>query len=145
MGTILTSADGSEWTARDSGVRNVVGNNLYSVVSGPNGYFAVGDSGIILMSEDGTSWKLASSGTPNMFIGVTYCSDRYIAAGAAKSEEKPAKTKMTRIFVSGDGKKWAVEGIEDAELFLAAACGSDRRIVLVGKEIAQSDPMPEKK
>jgi hypothetical protein len=142
LGTVLTSPDGAEWKETDSGIRNVLANTLYGVAYGPRGYVAVGESGIILTSEDGTDWRPTSSGSPNIFIGITYCADRYIAVGTSQTKERSTKTKINRVFVSPDGEKWAVESIRDAEVFVSAACSSDRRTVLVGKQIAQSDPLP---
>ena len=141
-GTILTSSDGIEWTERDSGVRNVIGNTLYGVAYGPKGYVAVGDSGIILTSDNGTDWKLITSASQNIFIAVTYCFDKYFSVGIPETAGPSGKTKINMVFVSTDGKTWAGEGVKDAGAFLAVSCGSGRTVVAVGKGIAQSAPLP---
>ena len=56
-GNILTSTDGSTWTARTSGTTNV----LYGVIYANSTFVVVGSSGTILTSSDGTSWTSRTS------------------------------------------------------------------------------------
>jgi len=67
-GTILTSADGTTWTSRTSGITNDLWGDHY----GNSTFVTVGDSGTILTSSDGTSWDNRTSGTTNTLYGVTY-------------------------------------------------------------------------
>ncbi len=77
-GTILTSRDGSTWTARASGTSQW----LVGVVYGGNQYVAVGDSGTVLVSPDGAHWtQVAQSATASRLNNVTYGAGVYVAVG----------------------------------------------------------------
>ena len=65
-GNILTSTDGSTWTARTSGTTNV----LYGVIYANSTFVVVGSSGTILTSSDGTSWASRTSGTSYHYTGL---------------------------------------------------------------------------
>ena len=66
QGTILTSGDGTSWTARTSGIASNdpdESNELYGVTYGNNTFVSVGDSRYILTSSKGNSWTSRTSGT----------------------------------------------------------------------------------
>jgi len=69
-GTILTSANGTAWTAATSNTTQ----NLYAVVYDAEGsqnfFVAVGASGTILTSNDGNTWTPQTSGTAQDLLGV---------------------------------------------------------------------------
>ena len=67
-GTILTSTDGTSWTARTTATSN----NLLRVTYGNGLFVTVGKEGTILTSSDGISWTSRTSGTSNRLYGVTY-------------------------------------------------------------------------
>jgi hypothetical protein len=57
-GTFLSSPDGTNWTKRTTGIKNVYGtmNDLYGVTYGNGLFLAVGESKTLLTSDDGNSW-----------------------------------------------------------------------------------------
>ena len=58
-GTIITSSDGTTWTARTSGTTEYLRGGAY----GNSTLVVVGASGTILTSSDGTTWTSRTSGT----------------------------------------------------------------------------------
>src|SRR5512135_2800111 len=58
-GTILTSPDGLQWTARTSSTGNV----LYNVTFGGGRFVAVGGGGVVVTSTNAVKWLLGNSGT----------------------------------------------------------------------------------
>jgi len=74
---LLTSPDGTTWTARTSGTSNI----LNGVTYGNGTFVAVGDNGTILTSPDGASWTPRTSGTSNWLFGVTYGNNTFVAVG----------------------------------------------------------------
>jgi photosystem II stability/assembly factor-like uncharacterized protein len=79
-GTILTSADGTCWTAQTSGTTN----NLRAFAIKPSTIgVVVGYSGTILTTTDGTTWTSRTSGTSNSISEVIY--DRNIFFGVGEN------------------------------------------------------------
>lgn len=97
-GTILASADGVSWNARDSGT----GLTLRGVAGGSRGFVAVGDGGVILSSPDGEAWSARTSGTTGRLNAVTWTGERFVAVGAAGGEVLAGL-----ILVSVDGRTWS--------------------------------------
>jgi len=142
-GTILTSANGSEWTRKASGIDGgTIG--LRGVVYGGKGFVAVGGGGTIVTSADGVGWKPSASGTRNDLSAVTWCSGRYVATGALDDSEKSLKTHR-RVYASPDGETWSAMSMAERLSFYGAACAGDGTVVLVGRKILQSEPLPETK
>jgi hypothetical protein len=77
-GTIVTSADGSNWKPKLSGKINI----LNCIAYGNNIFVAVGDSGSIFTSNEGNSWKRQSSGVITELKSVTYGKHQFVAVGA---------------------------------------------------------------
>ena len=67
-GFVLTSADGANWTLRETAATNAI----YDVIYANSKFVAVGYYGIILTSSDGTSWDNRTTGTSDNHSGVTY-------------------------------------------------------------------------
>ena len=57
-GFILTSADGTNWTSRETAATN----SIYDVIYENSKFVAVGLFGIILTSSEGTTWDSSQSG-----------------------------------------------------------------------------------
>jgi sugar lactone lactonase YvrE len=77
-GKVLTSTDGTGWTARLSGTNDW----LVGVTYGAGKFVAVGDRGTILVSSDGETWTRAvSSGTAERLNNVVYGGGRFVAVG----------------------------------------------------------------
>ena len=92
-GTLLTSADGTCWTARTSGTTN----NLRALAyDGSGTTVMVGYSGTILTSSDNITWTSRTSGTTEHITNVTYSGSAFVATGASGT-----------ILGSSDGITWA--------------------------------------
>lgn len=76
-GTILTSADGTDWTTRSSGTSRA----LYGVAFANHQFVAVGEAGTVLASADGLAWTLLPSGVTQRLNAVSYGKDRWLAVG----------------------------------------------------------------
>lgn len=91
-GTILTSANGTTWTRRNSGVTDWLG----AVAYGAGQYLAVGDRGRVLSSADGASWASVShSATTARLNNVLYAGGLFVAVGEAGT-----------IITSPDARNW---------------------------------------
>ena len=75
-GTILTSPDGTTWTAQTSGTSNDLRSVAYD---GSSTIVAVGFSGTILTSSDGTTWTSRTSGTSKDINNVHYGNSSFVA------------------------------------------------------------------
>lgn len=67
-GTIITSKNGIDWVAMNSGIES----NLSGITVSNQGVFvAVGNNGTIITSKNGIDWVAVNSGTTNALMGVT--------------------------------------------------------------------------
>lgn len=118
-GTILTSPDGSNWTARVSGSSAF----LTSVASFPGGLISAGDNGAILTSSDrGQTWHPQTSGTTNWLSQARWLNDRLVAVGENGT-----------LLTSGDGSKWVAHNT-GTRAWLNAADYVDRTWLVVGNQ-----------
>lgn len=79
-GTILTSTNGTTWTAQTSGTAN----SLFCVTEVGNTLIATGSNGTILTSTNGTSWTNRTGSSTNTFTGYTvWTSPIYGSTGTA--------------------------------------------------------------
>lgn len=80
-GTILTSTDGTDWSARYNGDTH----HLFGIGYGNGTYVAAGTVGTILTSTGGPvwSWTYRSSGTSRNLYGVAYGNNRFVVVGAS--------------------------------------------------------------
>ena len=91
-GTILTSADGTCWTAQTSGTTN----NLRAFAIKPSTIgVVVGYSGTILTTTDAITWTSRTSGTSNDLNNVHYNSAGFVAVGDSGT-----------LLTSSDGITW---------------------------------------
>ena len=91
-GTILTSEDGTTWTARVSGTADW----LTGVTYGAGKFVAVGDRGRILLSTDGVTWATATdAGTTQRLNNVLFAAGLFVAVGENGS-----------IVTSADAVRW---------------------------------------
>jgi len=91
QGTLLTSADGTNWTARVSGTTNT----LSSITEWPGGLVATGDHGTILTSPDGFTWSRQTVNTTNWLYRVRWLNGALVAVGQNGT-----------LLTSGDGSNW---------------------------------------
>jgi len=99
-GTMLTSPDGRDWTARTTPTSSF----LMSVEQFPGGYVAVGEDGVILTSTNATTWTRRTSPTTNWLSQVRWWNGTLLAVGENGT-----------ILTSPDGTSWK-----------ARASGTDR-------------------
>ena len=90
-GIILTSADGTTWTAQTS--NSAYG--LWGTTFGNNTLVMVGDLGTILTSPDGVTWTAQTSGVTKMLMDVIYSNNLFVAVGDDGT-----------ILSSADGTTW---------------------------------------
>jgi hypothetical protein len=118
QGTILSSADGAMWTARNSGLTTT----LRGIASSGSTFVTVGDKGTILSSSDAATWVSRSSGTSNQLRGVTWTGAQFVAVGTAGT-----------ILVSPDGTTWTAR-IPPTTSDLVGIAGSSSRIAAIGDQ-----------
>ncbi len=95
---IYTSANGSTWTARNSGAPANDVRRINDVAYGAGRFVAIDGSGYFYTSTSGTTWTRSTGGDP-LYSGsssVSFCNGLFIAA-----------CKNTN-FVSADGLSWSV-------------------------------------
>lgn len=90
-GTVLTSADGTNWVGHATPTTSF----LSGVTAHPGGLVAVGQSGAIITSPDGNSWARQTSDTTNWIYRVRYLAGKLIAVGQNGT-----------ILVSADATNW---------------------------------------
>ncbi len=93
-GTILTSPDGQQWTARASGTSR----RLRAATANASLLVAVGEAGTILTSSDGVTWSPAVSGTTTSLRGVAFGGGAFVTVGGTGSPT---------ILYSTDGSTWS--------------------------------------
>ena len=91
---ILTSSDGSSWTAQNSGIST---NKFYDVAYGSGTYVVVGGNGLILSSADSVNWTARISGTDYQIYAVAYGNGRFVAVANGLT-----------IHTSSDGINWTM-------------------------------------
>ena len=91
-GTVLTSADGSSWSSKTSGISG----SVRSVAYAANTWVAVGHDGAIIISTDGETWSSQTSGVSARLAGVAYGGATWIAVGNGAT-----------ILKSSDATTWA--------------------------------------
>ncbi len=77
VGTILTSTNGTTWTARTSGTTK----ELFGITWGNNLFIAVGDSGTLLTSTNGTSWTAVVTNLPYPLHAALWADNMYVVVG----------------------------------------------------------------
>ena len=104
-GFILTSADGTNWTLRETAATNPI----YDVIYANSKFVAAGEDGVILNSSDGTSWDNVTISTTtydngttvhinyttNNLNDITYGNSTFVAVGNSGN-----------ILTSSDGTSW---------------------------------------
>ncbi len=113
-GTILTSPNGSAWTAQTSGTSQ----GLRGVAWSGSRFVAVGDT--ILTSPNGSTWTTQTSGTSQGLEGVAWSGSRFVAVGG------------NTILTSPDGSTWTTQISDTSQYFLGVAW-LDSRFIAVGE------------
>lgn len=110
-GTILSSADGVNWTKRESGTTRW----LVGVTHARGVFVAVGDAATVLFSYDGMAWNNAETSTPNglppeRLNVVRSVLDHFVALGenavGAESRKSPALGWTVSPVPFSPGKWW---------------------------------------
>jgi hypothetical protein len=102
LGTILTSADGTNWITRDSGTTF----ELHGCTYGAGKYIAVGEFGTVVTSTDLVSWTPQYTGTFNNLNAVIYTNSQFVAVGDGGT-----------IVTSPDGVFWTSRASGSWQLF----------------------------
>src|SRR5262249_10188188 len=76
-GTILTSTNGTNWTAQVSGTAN----NLATLIFGNGIYVVVGQSGTVLVSSDAKTWTPGNAGVTIDLTWVSFGNGMFLISG----------------------------------------------------------------
>ncbi|HUS35306.1 MAG TPA: Calx-beta domain-containing protein [Verrucomicrobiae bacterium] len=95
-GTIITSPDAANLTARSSGTDV----DLFGVASGNGAIIAVGESGAILRSTNGINWTLNGTVEGSLLRGVAFGNGMFVAVGDSG-----------RVYTSANGSTWTARRI----------------------------------
>jgi hypothetical protein len=120
-GTVLTSADATNWTRRISGTFE----QLNSITFGNNQFVAVGAFGAIVTSADGILWAPQYGGTFFSLNGVTFGNGMYVVVGENNT-----------IITSIDGIMWVSRS--SGRFFLSDVAYGNNRFVAVGSAVLTS-------
>jgi predicted CXXCH cytochrome family protein len=119
-GTIVRSADGTNWAAQSSGVSTTL---RHVDAVDPTHAWAVGDGATILGTTDGSTWTAQDShvATSVDFNGASFPDDQYgwVVGGAVGASGTVAHT------IDG-GSTWATQTIDAGDTILRAASFVDR-------------------
>ena len=99
-GTIVTSADGSNWSLQNRRVDLP----LYGVAHGAGVFVAVGEGGTILSSADGTNWAYRFASANTFLNDIVFANGRFLALGSASGAASVA-------LLSTDGINWDRVGL----------------------------------
>ena len=126
-GAIITSANGTSWTAQTSGVTET----LYAAAASPSHLVAVGASGTVVASADnGVTWTQQSSGTTYTLYSVAWTGAEFVAVGS-----------HGRAVRSTDGLNWSLQptpytdvlfGSDPFHLKSIVWAGNSDRLVTIG-------------
>src|SRR6266542_275051 len=101
-GSIVTSTDGENWTARSSGSQAA----LNGVAYGNGKFLAFGDegtNGVVLTSPDGLTWTLSIAQTASGLRQVIYDRGMFVGVGTIDFQNGE---RQPRITTSLDGQSW---------------------------------------
>lgn len=96
-GAIVTSFDGTHWSARNSGVQE----DLSSVCYGNGKFVAAGST--VLSSTDGVFWTESEFGSSVYLYGITYGNGIFVAVGSTDGGKNGS------IYISSDGISWDLQ------------------------------------
>ncbi len=113
-GTLLTSADGSQWQRVTLGTTA----NLRSVTYGGGRWVAVGASGVAVTSTDAATWQVIATGATATFNGIGYDGSAFFAVGDSGTIRK-----------STDGSTWSTVTSGTTRTLYALAYGAGRYVV----------------
>ncbi|HYF91610.1 MAG TPA: S-layer homology domain-containing protein [Symbiobacteriaceae bacterium] len=127
--TIISSPDGTTWTARSAGTDIT----LQGVTYGNGRYVAVGGNStapgqwVIATSTDGMDWQPVASGSGYTLGAIAYGGDRFVAVG---SQLAACGEAGGIVLTSVDGLSWEEETWDGAPPLLSVAYGGGRFVAV---------------
>ena len=125
---LFSSSDGIDWSRRDAGIQEVLGDVAY----GSGQFVAVGSifttNGTILTSEDGIQWTRRNSGTTNQLQRVAYGNGRFVVTGFNRRHSPATPALLT----STNGVDWIPADPATTNLPMAVAYGNGVFAVIAG-------------
>jgi hypothetical protein len=120
---IITSPDGSTWTARFSGLSPT---GLRGVTYLNNNFIAVGDRGKIIVSPDGVNWTNQSVDSAYNIFKVVYGNGKYFAIG-----DRPGGDgyRVAIGLISENGSSWRVISMPGSHRSYASAFGAGKFVL----------------
>jgi hypothetical protein len=121
-GAILTSPDGVEWEAQESGV----GSNLYAIAADGGDVFAVGGRYVLMSTDHGKTWSAKGESDHPGLNAVAVSASRVVATGlgffpfpkVVISEDRGDTWQMYDLV------KWPTDLVYQGEMFLAVTGSS---------------------
>jgi hypothetical protein len=110
IGTLLTSADGINWTSRVSGTTNA----LHTLTYGAGTFVVAGTAGDLRTSPDGVTWTSRISGTTNSLRGAIYTNSNFVLTGFKGT-----------IISSTNGMDWTAHSSGVVDALRSIAYGAD--------------------
>jgi hypothetical protein len=142
-GTILSSANGMNWTARTPSAGYVT--TLRAVTAGGGQFVAVGEKGSIVSSANGITWTERPQNAGYNFVDVAYGGGQFAAVGPGPqvpNGEGGGFTVNTNIILtSANGAAWLQQSapVYNANYFLdAIAYGNGRFLINEGGQMIES-------
>ena len=142
-GTILSSTNGMNWTARSPSANFT--NTLRAVASGGGQFVAVGENGSVVSSASGTSWTERPQNGGYHFVDVAYGGGQFAAIGPGPqipNGEGGGYTFSTNIILtSPNGAAWQQQSapVYVANTFLdTIAYGNGRFLINEGGQMIES-------
>ena len=109
-GLIRTSADGANWTDRNSGTTD----DLYGIAWSGQLFVGVGDNGTLLTSADGVTWATRTTGTTQPLFGAAWSGGRFMVVGGEGV-----------VLTSTNGLTWSLQQTGTNSLFGVSWSGSE--------------------
>ena len=131
-GTIVTSTDGANWSAQNSGTEK----DLFGVGYGNGIFVVVGNDATILTSSDGAHWTDRSLSKTYGFYGVAYGNGVFVIVGRLASS-------WGLSFNSPDGRNWAGPYLTNDASTLDSVVYGDNIFVAVGSGNTQIQTSPD--
>jgi len=113
-GNILTSTNGTTWTATVSGTNN----NLLDITYGGGTFVAVGANGTVIYSTNGTVWQASGAVSYTNINAVIYASSKFVLV-----------TLLGEIYTSNNGITWTLQTSGVSVSLNAIAYGNSKFVV----------------
>jgi hypothetical protein len=127
-GTLLTSANRTDWTRRDPAI---VKGGLQGITSNGQQFVAVGYNGTLVTSRTGLSWTPRDTGNLNGLFDVAWNGRLFVVVGYGQN-----------VLTSADGVTWTPRSLGDHDYYLEGVAWSGSQFAAVGYEYVNGSDSP---